>query len=183
VPRLEELRNEIVSLEERALYMADLANCLDHQDWLWRAHDRPERLKRLLADEAPGEYPAPRIRGLANSAGSIEFLAGWRGRHAHSAMLHRGRGRGRARSRAAGCIRLLSHCPGCRIRRWHGGSPHSVPSGYRKSKIIRWSLRLAFGGYGGAKWLKHKSQARHVTRLSGSPLVNPLSDPKLRDSE
>ena len=53
---LEELRNEIVSLEERALYLADLANCLpDHQDWLWRAHDRlrleGERFKRLLADE------------------------------------------------------------------------------------------------------------------------------------
>jgi hypothetical protein len=52
---LEVLRNEIVSLEERALYMADLANCLpDHQDWLWRAHDRlrreGERFKRLLAD-------------------------------------------------------------------------------------------------------------------------------------
>jgi hypothetical protein len=56
VPSIEELRNEIVSLEERALYMADLANgMLEHQDWLWRAEDRlrheAERLKRLLADE------------------------------------------------------------------------------------------------------------------------------------
>ena len=53
---LEELQNEIVSLEERALYMADLANCLpDHQDWLWRAEDRLRReaecLKRLLAEK------------------------------------------------------------------------------------------------------------------------------------
>jgi hypothetical protein len=53
VPSIEELRNEIVSLEERALYMADLANCLpDHQDWLWRAHDHlrseVERRRRLL---------------------------------------------------------------------------------------------------------------------------------------
>jgi hypothetical protein len=32
---------KIVGLEERALYMADLANCLpDHQDWLWRTHGR-----------------------------------------------------------------------------------------------------------------------------------------------
>jgi hypothetical protein len=47
---------KIVGLEERALYMADLANCLpDQQDWLWRAEERlrrkAERVKRLLADE------------------------------------------------------------------------------------------------------------------------------------
>jgi hypothetical protein len=53
---LKELRDEIVSLEERTLYMADLANCLpDHQDWLWRAEKRlrceAERINRLLADE------------------------------------------------------------------------------------------------------------------------------------
>jgi len=53
---LEELRNEIVSLEERALYMADLANCLpEHQEWLWRAEERlrreAERLKRLMTGE------------------------------------------------------------------------------------------------------------------------------------
>jgi hypothetical protein len=53
---LEELRNEIVSLERRALFVADLANCLpDHQDWLRKAEDRlrreAERLRRLLADE------------------------------------------------------------------------------------------------------------------------------------
>jgi len=56
VPSIEELRNEIVSLEERALYMADLANCIpEHQDWLWRSEERltdeAERLKRLLAEE------------------------------------------------------------------------------------------------------------------------------------
>jgi len=53
---LEVLRNEIVSLEERALYMADLANwLLDHQDWLRKSHNRlrleAELDKRLLADE------------------------------------------------------------------------------------------------------------------------------------
>jgi hypothetical protein len=53
---LEELRNEIVSLEERALFVADLANCLpDHQDWLRKAEERLRReaecLKRLLAYE------------------------------------------------------------------------------------------------------------------------------------
>jgi hypothetical protein len=61
---LEELRNEIVSLEERALYMADLANCLlEHQDWLWRAHDRlrfeAERFKHLLADEESQHKTCP----------------------------------------------------------------------------------------------------------------------------
>jgi hypothetical protein len=50
------MRNEIVSLEERALYMADLAYCLpDQQDWLWRAEERlrreAERLMRLMTDE------------------------------------------------------------------------------------------------------------------------------------
>jgi hypothetical protein len=53
---LKELRDEIVSLEERTLYMADLANCLpDHQDWLWSAEERLRReaecLKRLLAEK------------------------------------------------------------------------------------------------------------------------------------
>jgi hypothetical protein len=59
VPSIEELRNEIVSLEERALFIADLANCIpEHQDWLWRSEERltdeAERLKRLLADEESG---------------------------------------------------------------------------------------------------------------------------------
>jgi hypothetical protein len=56
VPSIEELRNEIVSLEERALFMGDLANCMpEHQVWLWaseeRLRDEAERLKRLLAEE------------------------------------------------------------------------------------------------------------------------------------
>lgn len=64
MPSLDELRNEIASLEERALFMADLANCIpDHQDWLWRAEDRlrreAERLKRLLADEESGRKARP----------------------------------------------------------------------------------------------------------------------------
>ena len=59
MPSIEELRNEIVSLEERALFIADLANCIpEHQDWLWRSEERltdeAERLKRLLADEESG---------------------------------------------------------------------------------------------------------------------------------
>ena len=58
--------------------------------------------------------------------------------------------KGRARSRASGYTRFLCHCPGCRIRRWPGGSPHSVRSGCRESRIGRWNLRLAFGGHGGS---------------------------------
>jgi len=58
------MRSEIVSLDERALYMIDLANCLlEHQDWLWRAHDRRrlegERVKRLLADEESRRKTCP----------------------------------------------------------------------------------------------------------------------------
>lgn len=56
MPNLEELQNKIVSLEERALYLADLANCMpDHQGWLWNAEEHVrrevERLKFLLANE------------------------------------------------------------------------------------------------------------------------------------
>jgi hypothetical protein len=59
VPSIEELRNEIVRLEEWALYLADLSNCLpEHQDWMFAAEERlhreAERLKRLVAEEESG---------------------------------------------------------------------------------------------------------------------------------
>jgi hypothetical protein len=139
----------------------------------------------------PGARPAPckaHSAPFRHSGGSISFLEGWSGRRARGATPNRGHERGHGRSRAAGCTRLLSHCPGCGIRMWHGVSPHSVQSGCRKSRTDRWSLSSAFGGYGGSKMVQTQVASlarggieRPPTRqfsLSASLRQNPTKEPQ-----
>ena len=116
-----------------------------------RAPQAPAGGRRIPAESKPRVKPIQVSDLLRRSGDSTSFPEGRSGRRARRAPPHRGRGMGRARSRTAGCTRLPSHCPGCRIRSWHDGSPHSVPSGYRKSRTTRWSLKLPSGGNGGSK--------------------------------